>query len=79
MDEIELHRRDQSAIRHPHAKERAIEISHPEPKKVGELGKARRKIVVLPDVALEQRLVIGKAVVSVMESPLVLLLPPRES
>ena len=62
VDEVELGRRDQPAMRHPHAIERAVKIGLPEIEKVDELGKARREIVVLPDIALQQRLMIRKAV-----------------
>ena len=62
VDEIELGRRDQAAMRDPHAIERAVEIGRPEIEEVDELGKARRKIVVLPDIALQQPLMVWKAV-----------------
>src|SRR6476659_2005259 len=62
VDEVEFRWRDQPAMRHAHAIERAVEVCLPELEEVGELGKARRHIIVLPDIALEQRLMIRKAV-----------------
>jgi hypothetical protein len=41
---------------------RAVEIGGPEIEKIGELRKARRQIVILPDIALQQSRVIGEAV-----------------
>src|SRR5262245_31093216 len=62
VDEVELGRRDQPAMRDAHTVERAVKIGFPEIEKAGELGKARREIVVLPDIALQQHLMIRKAV-----------------
>ena len=53
-DEAELGRRDQAPMHHANAIERAVEIGRPEIEEVGELGKARREVVVLPDIALQQ-------------------------
>src|SRR5262245_56322256 len=61
-DEAELRGRDQPAMRHSHAIERAVEIGLPKIEELDELGKARREIVILPDVALQQHLMIRKAV-----------------
>jgi hypothetical protein len=45
LDEAELGRRDEPAVRHADAVERAVEIGVPEIEEVGELWKARREIV----------------------------------
>ena len=62
MDEVELGRRDQPAMSDAHAIERAVEIGLPEPEEVGKLGKERRHIVVLPDIAPQQHLMVRQAV-----------------
>jgi hypothetical protein len=42
LNEVELLRRDQSAMRDANAVERAVKIDRPEIEKIGELGEARR-------------------------------------
>ena len=54
FDKAELGGRDQSPVRHANAVERAVEIGVPEAEEVGELGKARGEIVILPDIALQE-------------------------
>ena len=62
LDEAELCRRDQPAVRHANAEERAVEIGVPEIEEVEELGEVRGEVVVLPDIALQQLRVVRQPV-----------------
>src|SRR6185312_1052582 len=62
LDEAEFGWRDEPAMRHANAVERTIEIGVPEIEEVGQSGEARRDVVVLPYVALQELGVVGKAV-----------------
>src|SRR5687767_3262623 len=62
FDEGELGRRDQPPMRDPDTIERAVEIGGPEVQKIRKLGKARREIVILPDIALEEARMVRDAI-----------------
>jgi hypothetical protein len=53
---------DKPPMREPHGMERAFQIDLPELQKSRHLGKVGRKIVVLPNVSLENRTEIGQVV-----------------
>jgi len=49
-------------MRDEHAVKRAVEMRAPEIQKVGELGEARRKIVILPEIALQKLRMVRQSV-----------------
>lgn len=55
-------RPDQPAMADPDGVERPIELLLPEGEELHERGKPRREVIVLPDIALQQRGMVGKAV-----------------
>src|SRR5262245_21402564 len=56
-----LRRRDQLAVRDRDPKKLAFEVARPELEKILQAGEARVDVVLLPDIALQQRGVLGKA------------------
>src|SRR5262245_27487176 len=62
FDKAEFGGRDQPPVRHANAVERAVEIGVPEAEEIGELGKARGEIVILPDIALQEPRIVRQTV-----------------
>ena len=62
VDCFELGRLDELAMRHLHRVQRALKLFLPEVQELLQFGELRKQVVVLPDVALEQLLMIRPAV-----------------
>src|SRR5262245_49364394 len=61
-DQPDLGGRDQLLMRDRHAVEPALEVAGPEVEEAAQAGKARVHVVLLPDVALQQRGMVGQAI-----------------
>jgi len=68
VDRPQLGRLDQLAVRDLHGMQRPFQLLLPEIQKLLQLGKFREKIVGLPDVRLQQPLMIGTPVQDVCGS-----------
>src|SRR5262249_54230308 len=62
IDRLEIRRLDQARMRDDDRVQRPLELLLPEGEKLLQLRKFRKQIVVLPDIALQQPLLIGPAV-----------------
>jgi hypothetical protein len=65
VDRLELGRLDQLAMRHLHRMQRPFELLLPERQEALQLGKFRKQIVGLPDIRLQQPMVIGPPIQNV--------------
>jgi hypothetical protein len=59
VDGSELRRLDQLAVGHAHRMQRTLKLLFPEIEEAVEFGKFGKEIVVLPDIGLEQPMMIG--------------------